>query len=79
MLNIMMVKDSAEKIASSGIVRLLRTFLTFCVETAQTGTVAAARPREITGLRYPSGMCMLGLLADPVGGMRPTATSAATL
>ena len=53
----MIVKESAEKIARSGMVRLFRTFLTFCVETAQTGTVAAAIPREMTGLRYPSGMC----------------------
>ena len=63
----MIVNESAEKIASSGMVRLLRTFLTLRVETAQTGTVTAARPREMTGLRYPSGMCTVPSFLVPQG------------
>ena len=50
MLNIMIVKLSAEKIASSGIVRLFRTALTRCVAIAQTGTVARPIPSEMIGL-----------------------------
>ena len=38
-LNIMIVKHSAAKMASSGTVRLSRTFLTFWVAMAHTGTV----------------------------------------
>ena len=62
MLNIMIVKESAEKIARRGIVRLFRTALTFCVAIAQTGTVPAPRPMETIGLRYPSGMCTAAIL-----------------
>src|SRR5271157_356569 len=62
-LNIMMVKLSAEKIASSGTVRLLRTFLTFWVATAHTGTVGTASANETAGARYPSGMCNRRLLS----------------
>ena len=62
-LNIMIVKLSAEKIASSGTVRLFRTFLTFWVATAQVGTVATARPIDTAGARYPSGMCTDVLLS----------------
>ena len=64
-LNIMTVKLNAEKIASSGTVRLLRTFLTFCVATAQAGTVTMAIPRDTAGARYPSGMCIRILLVSP--------------
>ena len=47
----MIVKLSAEKIASSGIVRSLRTDFTFCVAIAQAGIVAAPIPSETIGLR----------------------------
>ncbi len=57
-LNIMIVKHRAEKIASSGMVRLSRTFWTRWVATAQTGSVSTPAPSEMTGLRYPSGMCI---------------------
>ena len=50
-LNIMIVKLSAAKIASSGTVRLLRTFLTRRVATAQVGTVTTPMPTEKIGLR----------------------------
>ena len=66
MLNIMTVKLSAEKIASSGTVRLFRTFLTLCVAIAHTGTVGRASAIETAGARYPSGMCTRVLRDPPV-------------
>ena len=51
MLNIMIVKLIALKIASSGIVRLLRTSWTLRVATATVGTVTTPMPTAITGLR----------------------------
>src|ERR1035437_3431117 len=62
MLNIITVKLSAEKIASSGPVRLFRTFLTLCSAIAQTGIVGTASASETAGARYPSGMCTKVLL-----------------
>ena len=50
-LNIMIVKLSAAKMARSGMVRWLRIALTFWVAIPQTGSVAAPRPMETTGLR----------------------------
>ena len=60
-LNIMTVKLSAEKIASSGTVRLSRTFLTRCVASPHTGTVGTARAMATAGARYPSGMCIVSV------------------
>ncbi len=51
MLNIMIVKLKAEKMASSGTVRLFRTFLTLCVAMAQTGIVGTASASETAGAR----------------------------
>ncbi len=50
MLNIMIVKLIALKIASSGIVRLLSTSWTLRVATATVGTVTMPMPTAITGL-----------------------------
>ena len=50
MLNIMIVKLNAEKIASSGTVRLFRTALTRCVAIAHAGTVTTPMPSEKIGL-----------------------------
>jgi hypothetical protein len=62
MLNIITVKLIAEKMERSGIVRSESTFCTRRVAIAQPGIVTAPRPIETMGLRYPSGMCMPGLL-----------------
>ena len=51
MLNIMIVKLSAAKMARSGMVRLLRIALTFWEAMPQAGSVAAPRPIETMGLR----------------------------
>ncbi len=49
-LNIMIVKLIALKIARSGIVRSLRTALTFWLATPQVGIVATPIPTEMIGL-----------------------------
>jgi len=51
MLNIMIVKAIAAKIARSGIVRLVRTRWTRRVARLQVGIVTTPRPIEKIGLR----------------------------
>ena len=68
-LNIIIVKLNAEKIASSGTVRLFSTFCTLLTATAQAGTVTTPVPSEKMGLRYPSGICTTLLLTAAVEGL----------
>ena len=60
MLNIMIVKLRAANIADGNAGS--RTRWPTLVARVQAGTVPSPIAREKIGLRYPSGMCMRGLL-----------------
>ncbi len=66
-LNIMMRKLNADPIAMSGTDRAFTTLPTRRPATTQAGTMAAPKTAQVSGLRYPSGICNV---LPPVGRAR---------
>src|ERR1035437_1152537 len=58
-LNIIKTKAKAAKSASTGTVRWVRTLRTRFTARYQKGRETAYMVPQVTGLKYPSGMCIL--------------------
>src|SRR2546421_3319300 len=56
-LPILTRKLKADRIASSGTLRVLTTRVTRFAATVQVGTATTNAAAQVCGLRYPSGMC----------------------
>ena len=57
-LNIISTKEKAAPITISGISLVLRAAFTLLTAVAQNGIMIAYPITQVTGLRYPSGICM---------------------
>src|SRR5581483_7925736 len=57
-LNIITTKENAANSAMSGTVRLFNMPRTFCVARIQNGAATTYIAAAVSGLKYPSGMCI---------------------